>query len=320
MERCLGGLPGYKIREHAHKVIETASRNALSINYEAVEGVLKLRLDDFQKGAQHHDVAIPDRISGEREVAMSLFFNVVNFCYKNPFTQNEYAYEGHDGKIIKRSSGLMAAMSNADIAWNNLSEVANISPANWSKIIQLERNKDFYLGENRGKRISDFAFKMFNSGFRDVFSFIVSSEFDTDRLLSALNESGYFNDEFQKRSQLTVSDIDSVLQKRFGKRLEGVDGLTVMADYRLPQVMYNFGAIKLTETLKQKLVNQVPIESDSCEEVSLRAASIVIGERLSKLMGISESRVDHLLWTLAHEMAEKGEIEIPHMLVATDKY
>lgn len=308
-----------KVREYSRNVIDTLSNNIISIDYNSVELNLLSKLRDFQKSSKSEQNFVDTTLTAENELGLNLFLNVVNFCYKNPFTSNEYKYKNRSGEAIKRATGLKAAMTDADVNWGSLVEVAGLNDKKWSEIVQLENNKDFYLGADRGSRITEMAGKMLRS-FNNISEFLEFAEYDAEKVLPILGRSGYFTDEFQKRSQLAVSMMNGVLKSRFQKELKGVDSLTVMADYRLPQVMYNFGAIELSSGLKDNLMKHNVIESGSPEELSLRAASVLIGERLSKLMGINENDVDQLLWTLSQKMSAAGELKIPHMLVATDKY
>lgn len=84
--------------------------------------------------------------------------------------------------------------------------------------------------------------------------------------------------------------------------------------------MFAITHIKLSEELLEKLTRQEVLESDSPEELVLRAASVVVGENISKILGVDESEVDVLLWTLSQKMANEDALKIPHMLVATDMY
>lgn len=305
------------IRENA-KLILAQSSDILTLDYTAIREVLAPRLAAFQKEPPY--IPAPEKpMTLERELGVTLFMDVVNFCFMDPANGHEYAFE-KDGKVTKRSSGLFRAMKEADIDWNNLIEVAALSPEKWKSITQLSDTNTMYLGEERGLRIRGFAKLLLDQGFKDVDDFIESMGLPAEAMLSKLAESGYFSDEFLKRAQLTVRMLDDVYKARGLKGFEHTEILTAMADYRLPQVFYNFGAVKLSENLLNHLNSQNPIESDSREERALRATVIVVGEELSKIMGITEGDIDTLLWTLSQKMARANELPIPHMLVATDKY
>ena len=133
-------------------------------------------------------------------------------------------------------------------------------------------------------------------------------------------ESGFFKDEFLKRAQVGLKMMDTVAARRMGRGLTGINELTCMADYRIPQVFYNLGTVRLSAGLEAQLIRQEPILSGSREELALRATVIVIGLVLAGLMTICEADVDTLLWEFSQQMDKSGQIKIPHMLVATDKY
>ena len=56
------------------------------------------------------------------------------------------------------------------------------------------------------------------------------------------------------------------------------------------------------------------------EERSLRSAVIVITEYLSMILNKPECVVDSLLWGIAQEELNLGNMNIPAMLVETDYY
>lgn len=307
------------VRDYSHRIIET-HKDLVQIDDSALEGDFINQLRKFQEDSKGSDPFAVEKLTTENELGLNLFFDVINFCYSNPYSHQDYSYTDNEDKIIKRSSGLKKAMTETEINWGKTSDVAKITTDFWAKAIQLDKNKDFYLGEDRGKRISEFANKLNKSGFKNVIDFLEFTEFDVEILLPILDKSGYFDDKFQKRSQLTINMMNGVIKRRLGKEFNGIDNLTIMADYRLPQVMYNSGVIKLSENLLDRLTKQEVLESGSPEELSLRAASVVVGEKVSKILKINEGAVDGLLWTLSQKMSKEDSLKIPHMLVATDQY
>jgi hypothetical protein len=104
------------------------------------------------------------------------------------------------------------------------------------------------------------------------------------------------------------------------RRLEGMRLLTCMADYSIPQLLYNLGAVKLNPNLRLQLEELNPIQPGSREELALRAAVVVVAEGLAKEMGVTEAELNTLLWEYSQELDQAGRLPIPHMLVATDKY
>ncbi len=308
------------VRDYSHKIVDT-HKDILTIDDFILESTFASELRKFQESSKSvGDPFATETLTPENELGLNLFLDVVNFCYSNPYSHEDYIYTTKDGNTIKRSTGLKTAMSESEVNWGNTREVSKISQNEWANVVQLDKNKDFYLGQDRGKRITELAAKLAQSGFKKITDFLAFSEYDTEIMLPILDKSGYFDDRFKKRSQLAISMMNGVLKRRFNKEFSGIANLTIMADYRLPQVMYNSGAIKLSEGLLTKLTRQEVLEDNSPGELALRAASVVIGEKLAKILGTNETEIDTLLWTLSQKMAKEGTLTIPHMLVATDKY
>ncbi|KKU08953.1 MAG: hypothetical protein UX13_C0053G0005 [Candidatus Woesebacteria bacterium GW2011_GWB1_45_5] len=265
-----------RVRDLAHRIVD-ASSAILTIDNRALESTLLQRLQSFRNELQKgSDPFVEDSISAENELGLNLFLDVINFCYQDPFTRKSYEYISAQGKAIPGAMGLKAAMTESGINWGNTKEVSGLTSEKWSKIIQLDRNKEFYLGEERGRRVAGFARELADSGFGNISHFLVFAQYDTEILLPVLANSGYFTDEFEKRSQLAANMMNGVLRRRFYREFKGMEDLTVMADYRLPQLMYNFDTIKLSEDLSGKLTRREIIKTGSPEEMALRAASIVV--------------------------------------------
>jgi hypothetical protein len=311
-----------RVRAMSHIILDV-STDILTIDNDSLEKQLIPSLRSFQEQIKSGSIPSKDvcELSPENELGFRLFLDTINFCYQDPVSGQEYVYKDKGEKPIRRTYGLMTAMKESRINWGDTSEVSKLTPQKWSEIVQLRENDKFYLGEERGKRISRFATQLSQKGFENISQFISFNGYDSNKILGGLMESGFFDDEFLKRAQLAVRDLDTVLKERFDAKINGTEKLTVMADYRLPQLMYNTGTITLlSDSFVGRLLNRDIIRSGSREELALRAATIVVGEKISKLMGITEADVDLLLWMLAVKMGKSNEMLIPHMLVPTDKY
>lgn len=94
---------------------------------------------------------------------------------------------------------------------------------------------------------------------------------------------------------------------------------SAMADYRLPQVFFNTGVLRLDEPLLTKLTNGVVLEKNSEDELLLRAYTIDICNRLAKLMQKTEAEVDGMVWSYSQEMITRSKV-ISAPRVATDCY
>lgn len=309
-----------KVREMSRDII-FRSEDVLRINDEAIDLILKPKVLEFAEAKKGigwlpagSDLLVVD------EMGLNLFLNVINFCYKDPESGHEYVYIDHKVDIVKRATGLLAAMARSGIHWNRLWEVRRITQKSWSKMIQLDRNNPMYLGDERGQRIVEFAGWLEDAGFDTVTAFLADNHFDAGEISLALMKSDLFSDKFMKRAQLAARMMSDVLERRSGGPFSGLEKLTVMADYRVPQVFYNLGVVFLSERLRNTLSANTPITSGSREELALRATAVYIGEKLAKEIRISEAKTDNLLWGLSQTMAKSGQMLTPHMIVATDAY
>ena len=307
------------VRELSVSILQN-SKDILSVDFDLVEGSLLTKLQELKSERKSNVFFEELRLSPEDELGLNLFLSSINFCYQDPKTHSEYTFLNKEGEVDRRSLGLKSAMAESGVPWGDFSSVSEITAEKWKEMLQLSKKNPIYLGTERGRRVVRLAEQMLALGLNTPTDLVKYCEFDSEKLLMVLDKSGFFEDEFMKRSQLAVHVMDGVLKRRFDAKLEGTDRLTVMADYRLPQLMYNFGAIKLSTGLHEKLMRSESIETGSREEKTLRAAAIVIGRRVSELMGIPEAETDSLLWTLAVRMGFKNQLPIPHMIVATDKY
>ena len=308
----------YSIRDEARRILDD-SRDLAVLNEESINSVLAgrvLRLRNVGMG----NIAKAGKLPMENELGLSLFFNVVNFCFKDPYSGLEYSYKNREGLEIKRSTGLLTALRQSGIDWNDLGMASSITEKDWKQIIQLDENKGFYLGEERRLRIVGLADCFMDMGNIKAVDFLEPSGFDAFTIIGRLERSGFFKDRFLKRAQLAVRSIDNNLREGGLSGVANIEKLTCMADYRLPQVFYNLGSIRLSNELEGKLINGVILQTEGREEEALRSSVIVIGKMLSDILEINETEVDSLLWNLSQIMERNGEMKIPHMLVATDKY
>ncbi|TDL22181.1 hypothetical protein BD410DRAFT_269849 [Rickenella mellea] len=97
----------------------------------------------------------------------------------------------------------------------------------------------------------------------------------------------------------------------------GIEQLTMFADYRVPQILHHLRLISYTPALLSLLRNHVPLAPGSPEELCIRAASILAVEAIrDKILlinagssAVSSVLIDFYLWDLAKSI-EKGEKNI----------
>ena len=308
------------VREKAARIIDS-SHDLIQIDETAIETVLIPRIQKFLENQKAEGWApAGGELPVEQELGVNLFLDVINFCYKDPYSGHEYAYT-NPGQF-KRATGLLQALVDSGVDWNDFSKVSAISAKQWTEIVQLSPNNPMYLGEERGERLVKMADYLLSQGIPTMTDLLDSIDYDAINLVEFLQDTGLFIDEFQKRSQLAARMVSNVLTRRQMTPLSGVENLTVMADYRIPQVFYNLpGVVTIkSDDLLYNLVYDVPLDPGSREEQALRATSVTIGKTVAEKMGVMEADVDGYLWGLSQEMVKRGEMSIQHMMVATDAY
>ncbi|KAI4502258.1 hypothetical protein M0802_002940 [Mischocyttarus mexicanus] len=127
---------------------------------------------------------------------------------------------------------------------------------------------------------------------------------------------------FYKRAQILIGDIWACFEGNTYGKFNDIDFLTMFADYRIPQVLIYFGALRYSNTLLSKLQSGLTLESGSDEEIEIRGCSIEVVELINnevkhlidsyddlqlKESDINCILIDHFLWDYRREYAEELE-------------
>lgn len=123
---------------------------------------------------------------------------------------------------------------------------------------------------------------------------------------------------FWKRAQIFVSDIDFGIGRNYISHLKD---LTIFADYKLPQVLQEFGVLKYSEDLLDTIKRNKLIPKDTKEEIEIRANTIMACELLAKELSdlgrnIMVNELDWLLWV----MSKERKMKIPYHKTLTTFY
>ena len=133
---------------------------------------------------------------------------------------------------------------------------------------------------------------------------------------------------FFKRAQICVADLyGSFGGKRWGA-FHDFDQLTAFADYKLPQVLRQFGVLEYHPALAERINKQELLEPGSEEEVELRAATIWACELLRREMAdhghsMTAAAIDQHLWLLGQNAlagTSLGSVQQPYHRVRTIYY
>ncbi|XP_043792103.1 queuosine salvage protein isoform X2 [Apis laboriosa] len=130
---------------------------------------------------------------------------------------------------------------------------------------------------------------------------------------------------FYKRAQILVGDIWACFKGEGIGEFWDIDYLTMFADYRIPQILLHFGAIRYSNTLMSKLESDIELENGSDEEIEIRGCTIEVIERVKYEVkdliercpkekknqlksNINSVLIDHFLWNYRRE--HEVELEI----------
>ncbi|MBI5046092.1 MAG: hypothetical protein HZC14_03805 [Candidatus Niyogibacteria bacterium] len=124
-----------------------------------------------------------------------------------------------------------------------------------------------------------------------------------------------------KRAQILALDIWGAFQGRGLGKFKDLDYVTTFADYRIPQILREYGVLEYSPVLEKKILNKHLIRSGSAHEVEIRAATIWAVEYLTQELHNNGVRVhlfqvDWFLW----ETSKKIKIQMPHHLTKTVFY
>ncbi len=102
-----------------------------------------------------------------------------------------------------------------------------------------------------------------------------------------------------KRAQIVPADLHGAGVARF----PDLAALTCFPDYKLPQVLRHFGALRYSEGLARRIDRWEELQPGEPAEVEIRAATVVVVERLREAMAAAGRRllsieVDWILWDL----------------------
>jgi len=168
--------------------------------------------------------------------------------------------------------------------------------------------KEFASDDNYRKTV-----KLLNSVFDGT-----TYKFDMDFVvkLAAIFPEGLGNDPFFKKATLAAL-MAAGNAHHHGVQVD-VSDLPVAADYILPQVLNadHVGVLSFRADLTETLENRQLLPENSDKVAALRAAAVVVCEKLSKLSGLTAQDIDANLWLAGRKLQNAR----PHMMCETMRF
>ncbi len=124
-----------------------------------------------------------------------------------------------------------------------------------------------------------------------------------------------------KRAQILAGDIWGAFRGRGVGKFSDLDYLTAFPDYKLPQILREWGALRYSAALRRKIKNRVLISAGSKAEVEIRSATVQAVEFLKRALlrhgiALAACRIDWILWN----ESKRVEPPAPHHLTKTIFY
>lgn len=243
--------------------------------------------------------------------------DAVNFCFWAKEDQAKWQVEWPKGNIV--TGGWYALMTCFERA---LAEKIPILNPNYLVSLQLQEVKGLFRSSNNTeiplleKRLENLIeagqilLEKYNGQFINVIKKsgndatklvqLVFQEFPSFRDISTLGGNKVY---FLKRAQICTSDISMLTQEVFGQPCKNIQCLTAFTDYKLPQILREFGIIEYSSALTNRIDNYVLIPSDSREEIEIRATTVWAIELIQQYLGkYAASQIDFALWLLSQDL------------------
>ncbi|KAI7899495.1 uncharacterized protein BX663DRAFT_521094 [Cokeromyces recurvatus] len=115
-----------------------------------------------------------------------------------------------------------------------------------------------------------------------------------------------------KRAQILIADLWACFDGQSYGQFDDIDSITMFADYRVPQALYQLGLLSYSPALIDKLHNREYFPSGSEDEVEIRGNSIwaveLVRERINQIeptLHINAILIDFYIWDMAKEIQDQ---------------
>ena len=169
--------------------------------------------------------------------------------------------------------------------------------------------KEFALPENH-KKFSDLLTLTYDG------SGALKLDMDFVRAFAKIFPEGLGNDPFYKKAILATLMVAG--NAHHHNYPVDVSDLPIAADYIIPQVLNadNIGILKFNDNLTETLTKREFLLENSDKAAALRAASVVVCERLAELSGLTAQDIDAHLWLAGRKLQNAR----PHMMCNTMRF
>lgn len=275
----------------------------------------------------NHDLHFFD--GSERTLVYLILLDALNFSFwGEPRWTVDYSGNTLDGYWALAASLKRAAVG--DVRILDPRNLASLSPIDLSRILNRQSEIPMFVDRWRNaqevgrvliERFGGRASLLVESANRDAgkLARTVAEEFRSFHDTS-IYDTGAVN--FFKRAQIVVADIAGAFNGKGFGNFKSLAGLTVFADYKLPQILRAWEVLKYKKDLARRVDAGEELEKDSEEEVEIRSATIWSSELLRLALAksgrkLTSAQLDWFLWNASHHTRTNMK---PHHRVRTIYY
>ncbi|XP_008545889.1 queuosine salvage protein [Microplitis demolitor] len=257
--------------------------------------------------------------------------DTLNFSFWSPSSDTKWKVNGHSGYFALCSAIKRAIDEGIPIIDPNY--YANITKEVLARVLRADSGAESVpLLEKRVQNLQQVG-KVLVDKYNGTFvECVKASQYSAEKLVKLIvNEFECFRDEadfyghrvsFYKRAQILVGDIWACYKGKDLGEFNDIDIITMFPDYRIPQVLMHFGAMRYSNPLLSTLQSGTELSPGCIEEIEIRGCSIEVIERVVDRVrnlikqypnlninpfSCNSIVVDHFLWDYRRKNAEKLE-------------
>ncbi|XP_069839448.1 queuosine 5'-phosphate N-glycosylase/hydrolase-like isoform X2 [Dendropsophus ebraccatus] len=264
--------------------------------------------------------------SGEDDVNWVFFVDTLNFSFWSEHEDKKFVVN-YKGKEYSGYWSLCAALNRAldeGIPLTSASYYSHITMEQLKHVLRSDSDFPIPMAEERLEilhQTGKILLEKFGGSFLNC---VKKSERSAVKLMQLVVENfpsykdeGVFQGQkvaFYKRAQILVGDTWGVLEGQNDGCFHDIDKITMFADYRIPQALVHFGAMRYSEGLLKKLKEDWLFQNGDREEMEIRGCSIwaveLVCDHLRELFEkkgekmsteINPVLIDHFLWDYARD-------------------
>uniref|UniRef100_A0A8C5Q6Y7 Queuosine 5'-phosphate N-glycosylase/hydrolase n=1 Tax=Leptobrachium leishanense TaxID=445787 RepID=A0A8C5Q6Y7_9ANUR len=302
------------------------------------DGVKKLAEKLYEK-IDHNEITLAGwkalhelnpQSSGEDAVNWVFFADTLNFSFWSESDDKKYLVK-YKGKEYSGYWSFCAAMNRAldeGIPLTSASYYSNITLDQLKYVLRSDSDFPIPMIEERLEVLHQTGRILVEKYGGSFFNVLKQSEKSAVKLLQLVVENfPSYRDEaifqgvqvaFYKRAQILIGDLWGALEGKDDGCFHDIRQITMFADYRIPQALVHFGAMRYSEKLLNKLNEGWLFQNGDLEEVELRGCSIwaveLICEQIRELFekngkkmsnDVNPILIDHFLWDYARDYREE---------------